>query len=288
MRGDDLIPAGYATAVLETADRREGSITLLELAEPDLDRALAGVDLSPRFGAFLPAFGSETLGAGGRSVLAEEDGRPAGLLLVDPVDDLASIFTRFPHVAEVLLARRGPGPTFVEAELPRPRERFDVFAGPPTGAATHRFRHPPHVAGPEEMSRVVDLLREVYGRCNERWFASALAAGERCVAVDLEGTLAGAAWILASGSVARLHSLTVRAGYRGLGLGADLLAARLWLAHLAGAEEVISEISERNGPSRRLAERAGLRPAGAIFLYEAPGPPSPVRPGGLPGPLRSA
>jgi len=52
-----------------------------------------------------------------------------------------------------------------------------------------------------------------------------------------------------------------------MGIGSDLLFARLLYARDAGACEAISEISERNAASRAVAERAGMRVAGTVFLY---------------------
>ena len=72
-----------------------------------------------------------------------------------------------------------------------------------------------------------------------------------------------------------MHSLAVRPMYRHLGLGTDLLFARLLWARAAGARSVLSEIADQNLPSRAVAEAGGMRRVGEIFFY----PPSEPRSG---------
>ena len=69
------------------------------------------------------------------------------------------------------------------------------------------------------------------------------------------------------GAQARLHSLTVRAPHRRLGIGTDLLAARLLWARRMGCERILSEIARDNMPSQLIALRAGMRRVGEIYFH---------------------
>ncbi len=246
------------------------------LAAGDAEPQLSGVGLSPLFERFLPAFAREAVRSGGSALVARVAGRIAGLLVTDAADHTASVFAREPVVAEAL-ARHAPGvAVFAEIPLAGPSEPYDVLGVDLGAELPHRFAHVVRVLGPADAPRIAGLLREVYGSAGERWVGAAFAEGERCVGVEIGGELAGLGWLLVAGDRARLHLLTVRADVRRLGVGRDLVAARLWLARQAGARCGLTEISPRNLPSQRIASRLGMRPVGRFDLYgrtpPAPGP----------------
>lgn len=238
---------------------------------------LRGTDLSDRFHPFLSRFAAEAVASGGEAKVAEARGEVVGLLVSDLQERTASAFSRSAGVAEALRRSSSAAAVYAERDLAGPREVFQVYSVPLSGEPPHRFRHRVRVVSPSELGRVAGLLREAYGSSPERWLAAAYEADERCLAVEVDGLLAGVGFVLVVGRQARLHTLTVRAGYRGTGVGTDLLVARLWFARSAGAREAFSEISERNAASRAVAERVGMRAVDRLFLY--PGPGGTGRPG---------
>lgn len=238
---------------------------VLSVEEAD---GLPALELSDRFDPFLPHFIRETLRGGGEASIVREGPRAVALWLSDPMERAASLFTRSGEVVEDLLASRPPTPFYCELDLPRRRERFDLYArdlDPTLGA--HRFRHRIRVAQPDELSRVRDLTREAWGPVNDRWFSGFAARPEACFVAEVGSELVGVAWATALGIHGRLHSLSVRPGYRRLGIGTDLLFARLLWLERQGVRDALSEISEHNAASRAVAERAGMRPVGRIYLY---------------------
>jgi RimJ/RimL family protein N-acetyltransferase len=242
-------------------------VTFLPLVADEAADRLRGCDLSDWFNPFLVRFARETLGSGGRAVAALDGSTVTGLLLVDPAERTASVFARRAEVAREL-AERSESPAFyAEVDLDGPREPFRIYVRTLGVEPPHRFRSAVRLLTPTVDPRVPDLLREVYGDSAERWLPVAHAEGERAVGAEVEGKLVGLAWVLVAGRDARLHGLTVRAEYRRLGIGTDLVLARLVYAHRLGARVALSEIADRNLASRATAERAGLRPVGRVYLY---------------------
>ncbi|MCI4319082.1 MAG: GNAT family N-acetyltransferase [Thermoplasmata archaeon] len=236
----------------------------------DLERA----ELSPRFAEFLPYFALEAVRCGGEARVVREDGSVAGLWLTDPSERIASIFARSATVAERLFRERGSFATYCEHRFEPRAEPFVVyersFSAPPP---PHSFRHQLRPVGPDDLPGVIDLAREVDGSVNERWFRRLSDLPEFGILAEVGGRLAGVGWVSLVDGRARLHSLSVRPRFRRLGVASDLVAARVLWAFRSGAAHVISEISERSVGSTILAERAGMRPAGAIYLYPPASPP---------------
>jgi GNAT superfamily N-acetyltransferase len=268
MRGADDAPA-------EPISQR-----VLDLTE--VETQLGGTDLSDWFHPFLPRFARETIRAGGRAVVATQRRRVVGLGLTDPAERTVSVFARSRPIVEALAAEPSEAAVYAEVDLGGAREVFGVHVARLLAEPPHRFRHPVRLLAPSDLPRAAALLREVYGSSAERWLAIASEEGERGFGADVDGTLAGVGWVLVVGPHARLHDLTVRPGYRRIGVGTDLAFARLTYAWQAGARLALSEISEGNAPSRAIAERAGMRAAGRLFLYGR-SPPRPL--GGSIGPF---
>lgn len=242
--------------------------TLVPLAAEEAAARLEGCDLSDWFDPFLGQFVREAAATGGRSFLAQADGSTVGLLVFDPAERVGSVFSRSVSVARELAAAAPAAVGFYsELELDGPRELYRLYARALDSGLTHRFRSAVRLLSPEQDPRVPALLQEVYGDPAERWLRAAAAEGERALGAEVGGELVGLAWVAVAGDQARLHGLTVRAPYRRLGIGTDLVLARLAYARRCGARRGFSEIADRNLASRAAAERAGLRPEGLLYLY---------------------
>jgi GNAT superfamily N-acetyltransferase len=237
------------------------------IATGDVD-ALVRADLSPSFGPFVAHFALEASRGGGAALGVREGAAWVGLLLTDPVERVASILTRSRPLAEAVVRRRRDWAVYSEFVFSAPRETYDVFAGAvPSPGAIPPFRHAVRRATERDFPAIFELTREVYGLANERWFHGLENVREAGFLVEVDGRTAGAGWLSWVPGHARLHSLAVRPPYRHIGIGTDLVFARLMWAGDVGARRVISEISERNETSRALASRAGMAPAGAVHLY---------------------
>ncbi len=249
----------------------DAAVSLRSLGSASEVDELAVSDLSDEFGPFLSHFMRETLRAAGDVRLARVGPDLKGVYLYDPVERVASIFTRTAAVAETLFALRDHLSVFSEFPLGPPRERYDVFSlSLPTPAPVPPFRHPVRAAREGDRASLLDLMSGVYERFNAGWLDSTPAGSEKCFVVEADGRMAGAAWVSRAGSHGRLHSLSVSPRFRGLGIGSDLWRARVLWAGGAGILRLISEIPEANAASRAIARRGGMRPTGLTFRYDRP------------------
>jgi GNAT superfamily N-acetyltransferase len=74
-------------------------------------------------------------------------------------------------------------------------------------------------------------------------------------------------WLSSANRIGRLHSLYVNPQFRGIGIGLDILYARLiWLKSMR-ASSAFSEISRENLPSSRIALKGGMSVSGQVFQY---------------------
>jgi GNAT superfamily N-acetyltransferase len=233
----------------------------------ELDRA----DLSPWFNPFLSHIARETRRCGGEVRVFREEGTVAGLTVSDPVERAATVFTRSRSIAEAAVRGRGTYGMYSDFSFGPPADPFAIFSTSlDDQSPSHRFRHRIRPFSKEDVPSVTDLMREVYGAVNERWFVGLPTASEAGFIAEVDGRLAGVAWVSRVGAHARLHSLTVRAPYRRMGLGTDLLFARLLWAREAGAGTVISEIAEDNVGSQAVAARGGMRRVGQVYFHRPP------------------
>jgi GNAT superfamily N-acetyltransferase len=240
--------------------------------EPEDYRALASAHLSNWFDPFLGAFALEALRSGGDAWVYRSGPDPVALVLTDPFDKVASVLTQSRSFASSALRARGDLAMYAEHAFHPRGEAYDVFAWGAAGVPIDdRFAHRVRPVEAADLPAVLGLLREVYGSANERWFVGTDRGRESGFVVDVDGSPAGVGWLALTGAHARLHSLTVRAPYRRLGIGRDLVVARLLAARQAGARRVLSEISVRNVASLGIAVRVGMRRVGELFLY----PPNP-------------
>jgi GNAT superfamily N-acetyltransferase len=240
------------------------------ITRADIDE-LATADLSPWFNPFLPYFVTETLRCGGGVQVVREAGSLLALSLDDPAENVASVFTLSPPLAEAFVRRRGSRGMYSHVPVDLPSVPFGVWETElPEKAPSRLFRNPIRRASDADLVGVVELMREAYGAVDERWFEGIETSSEAGFVAEVGGRLAGTAWVAVVGSVARLHSLTVRLPYRRMGLGGDLHLARTLWARQMGACRVVSEIADANVASVAVARAAGMRRIGEMYLYPPP------------------
>lgn len=227
--------------------------------------------LSPWFDPFLPLFVRQAVRADGTVRVAGPADAPSGMVIDYPAENVASIFARDPTVAEGLRSLVAGRWVFCETPFEPRGEPYRIHVTDEIPSeSSHRFLHRVRVLMAAEIDSTTRLLREAFDRFDERWLRALPGGEETGFVVEVGGSPVGIAWASVAGAHARLHSLFVSPRYRRLGIGTDLLFARLFWARRAGARRVLSEIAEENRPSRAIAERGGMRPAGTIYLY-APG-----------------
>jgi GNAT superfamily N-acetyltransferase len=230
-------------------------------------------DLSDFFNPFLRHFVEGALGAGGEVWVSIDGGKVNGLLLYNHVEEVGSIFTRVRSVAESLYGLKKRAAMYSDFPLGASVETYLVLAvEAPFRMAAHRFRHPVRMARVTDRPAVARMLVEMYGRIDTSWLDIVPPREEACLVVEIDHAIAGAGWISLANGQGRLHSLSVRPRFRRIGVGTDLVHARIGWAREAGAQRVLTEISEQNVASLAIAMGGGMQRRGQIYLSG----PSPV------------
>jgi RimJ/RimL family protein N-acetyltransferase len=240
-----------------------------EVAEVEEVDSLSIGDLSDFFDPFLVHFMKEALRGGGEVLVSTEGPYVSGIFTYDDDEKVGSIFARDRSVAETLFRRRAPLAAFSDFALAPGAEAYDIFgAEHPAWNVPHRFAHGVRLADAADRAPILQLMREMYGRIEEGWIRSIPRPEEPCFLVEVNGHVAGVAWASVLNRHGRLHALSVRPGYRQMGVGTDLWFARMLWAREAGAGRVICEIAEHNVPSRAIAVKGGMQPIGRIYLSQ--------------------
>jgi RimJ/RimL family protein N-acetyltransferase len=262
---------GRATVVSESSTVDEPRFPVRSVTGLADAAALSVGDLSRFFNPFLIHFVREELRVGGEVRLSMDGPVANGLLLHNPAEQEASIFTRDPRIAATLFGHAARAAVYSEFRLTPSPEVYLVYrADHRTRTGLHRYAHPVRAAESTDGPAILDLMRDVYGRFDERWLEVYPLEHEACFVVDGAEGIAGAAWATVVNGHGQLHSLSVRARYRRTGVATDLWHARMEWTRRAGAGPVLCEIAEQNLPSRAIAEKGGMRPVGEI--YRSPHP----------------
>ena len=237
------------------------------LAREEEVRALRLPSLSEWFDPFLPLFMRDALRCGGEVQVAEEEGEVRGVYLYTPAENTGSIFTRLRGVAGRFLTLHPRSEVYAEQAWGPGSQPLHVMMADLADwdARAHPVRVPVRIGEAEDLPRVKALLREVAGPVDEVWFRGLPRPEELCFLCEVEGRLAGVSWLSLAGHHGRGHSLAVHPRYRGLGIGTDLLVARmLWLKD-HGFRDVVSEIYGGNQAPQTAAERAGMARVGLMY-----------------------
>jgi ribosomal protein S18 acetylase RimI-like enzyme len=200
------------------------------------------------------------------------DGRLSGLALYDRESKLGTVFATDPALVRLFLKMSRSKHFFLEAgttaptALPpgiKPLDRFDLLALDNPSPISY---DPNVVRGmrPDDLPAVQALAAVVYARPGVRWRRIALRDGDVAFVAEVGGQLAGFGFLTVADSTALLHGLTVAPGFRGIGLGNELTAARITAASELGVHRVLVEVSKGNPPVVAIARRTGFTPVGAV------------------------
>ncbi len=241
------------------------------LSSPTDVAPLSVTDLSEWFDPFLKYFMRETLRSGGEVVVAGDGRVVRGVFLHDPVERVASIFTRSQAVANAFYGLRDHVAVYSELPLGSARENFDIFVvNLADGDIPYTYSHTVRAVRDEDRVPILALMTAIYGRFNGAWLGPAFQGTEKGYLAEVDGRPVGAAWVSAVEAHGRLHSLSVLPRYRRLGIGSDLWHARVQWARRNGVRRIFSEIPEDNVASRAIAVRGGMRRVGLAFQCVRP------------------
>lgn len=235
---------------------------------------MEGLELPPLsewFDALLPQFLGDALRTGGEVSLAVSSEGIVGVYLYTPAEGVGSVFTRRRAVALAFLPGSRPGGVYADRPWLDGGEPIEIMAADLRDwAPRYRYRNPVRVAGPSDLTGVQGLMEELTGSTDRSWFGTLPRREEVGFLAEVDGRLVGMSWATVVGAHARGHSFMVHPRYQGLGIGTDLLQARMaWLRGL-GVRQVVSEIYEGNAASKLAAERAGMASVARMYHYRPP------------------
>lgn len=221
------------------------------------------------FQPYLEYWIKETLEIGGEAYISETAaGNSSGLFLYDDYEKAGSIFTRSREVFDYFYALRPFKSIYSELKTEHPKEVYDIHTIElENNSLDHTFSHAISVADMELIEEIRQFMLSTHPGTNPRWIDVALRNGDKCVTVRLGDEIAGVGWLSLVNGIGRLHSLFVKPRFRKIGVGLDILFARLLWLKSKHARMALSEISVNNIQSSRISSRGGMRVSGKVYQY---------------------
>lgn len=131
----------------------------------------------------------------------------------------------------------------------------------------HKFSHEISIAKKEDIGEIEQFMASTHPGINKKWVSVALKNGDRCFMVRLSNEIAGLGWLSLVNGIGRLHSLYVKPQFRRMGIGEDILNARLLWLKLRYASSAFCEVSRYNLASSGNIMKSHMRVSGQVYQY---------------------
>jgi ribosomal protein S18 acetylase RimI-like enzyme len=221
------------------------------------------------FEPYLRYFIVEVLEIGGEAYVSRaSDDNISGIFTYDDFEKIGTVYTRSRKVFDYFYGLKPFDFLFAELRTGVENEIYDIYTiDLESQNIIHRFSHEISMADEGQISEIERFMALAHPGMNRKWVRVAMKNGDKCFVVRLGSEIAGLGWVSFVNSIGRIHSLFVKSQFRRLGIGEDILYARLlWLkskhAHLA-----FSEISRCNSSCSRIALKAQMMACGQVFQY---------------------
>jgi ribosomal protein S18 acetylase RimI-like enzyme len=221
------------------------------------------------FEPYLQFHTREILDVGGEAYVSRTpQGAVSGLFIYDDSEKTGTVYTRSREVFDYFYELKPFDFLFAEMKTEHESEIYDIYTIDFGDLSiVHRFSHEISVADKTRSDEIERFMVSVHPRMNRRWVSVALRNGDECFVVRLDDEIAGLGWLSMVHGIGRLHSLYVKPQFREVGIGEDILYARLLWLKLKHAGWAFSEISRHNSSSSRIAMRAHMAVSGQVFQY---------------------
>ncbi|MEW5760335.1 MAG: GNAT family N-acetyltransferase [Candidatus Thermoplasmatota archaeon] len=121
----------------------------------------------------------------------------------------------------------------------------------------------------EELPEIEKIAKKVYGVKSRRWLKAQFQSGDVGFVARVDGKIVGFSFATYANGQGRIHTLTVLPEYRGLGIGKELMRARLRILYDMGVASVITEIAYWNLASLQIAYNHGFKQVGTMYVETA-------------------
>src|SRR5712692_3854597 len=245
-----------------------GEIKVSEIRNVSDADFTSATDLS-FFDPYLGYWVKEILEIGGEAYVSRTStGDISGLFLYEGYEKTGTICTRSREVFDYFYNSRSFDSIFAEMRTELQNETYDIYTiDLENHPIVHSFNHEISIMDEEQIGEIERFMVSTQPRINRKWVSVASRNGEKCFIVRLANEIAGVAWLSIVSHIGRVHTLNVKPRYRKMGIGLDLLFARLLWLKSKHARSAFSEISRDNVPSSRIATKGGMRVSGQVFRY---------------------
>jgi ribosomal protein S18 acetylase RimI-like enzyme len=221
------------------------------------------------FGPYLQHWIREILEVEGEvHVSKTADDIVSGVFLYDKFEKTGTICTRSREVFDYFYELRPFNSLYAEINTELPKEIYDIYTIDLEHLdPVHTFNHQISIAEEQSSGELGEFMRLTHPGINGKWVDVALRNGDKCVMIRLGDEVAAVGWISLVNNVGRLYSIYVKPKFRRMGMGLDIVYARLLWLRSRRARTAFSEISPNNIPSSGISLRAGMKPTGQVYEY---------------------
>jgi ribosomal protein S18 acetylase RimI-like enzyme len=221
------------------------------------------------FEPYLRYFIREVLEVGGEAYVSRtSDDNISGIFTYDDFEKVGAVYTKSKEAFNYFYRLKPVNFLFAELKTEVDSEIYDIYTiDLENHDIAHRFSHEISMADEGQIGEIERFMVLAYPGMNRRWVRVALKNGDRCFLVRLGSEIAGLGWVSFVKRFGRIHSLFVKPQFRRLGIGEDILYARLMWLKSKHARSAFSEISRFNSSSVRVALKAQMRVYGQVFQY---------------------
>jgi GNAT superfamily N-acetyltransferase len=211
----------------------------------------------------------EILEIGGEAYVSRtSDGVVSSIFIYDDSEKVGTIYTREREVFDYFYELKPFNFLFSEMKTELESEIYDIYAVDFENLSiVHRFSYEISVAQKEHIDEIEQFMASTHPGINKKWVKVALRNRDKCFTVRLKNEIAGLGWLSIVNGIGRLHSLYVKPQFRRIGIGEDILNARLLWLKLMHARSAFCEVSRHNLPSSRNVMKAQMRVSGQVFQY---------------------
>jgi len=221
------------------------------------------------FEPYLPYHIKEILEIGGEvHVSRTSEGTISGLFIYDDFEKGGTIYTRTKELFDYFYGLKQFNFLFSEMKTELENEIYDLYSIDIEHIdLNHRFSYEISTTDEDNLDEIEQFMTSTHPGINKKWVKVALKNGDRCYIIKLSSDIAGLGWVSLVNGIGRLHSLYVKPQYRRMGIGEDILNARLLWLKANDAQSVFTEISRFNVPSSNNVMKAQMKLSGQIFQY---------------------
>ncbi len=157
---------------------------------------------------------------------------------------------------------------FSELKLPIKGDRYLIMEGDiSVGSDVQSCGNLIEVLQISDLPDLMECVKSVYSFAQSSSVRASLQDGDICFIARINNHIAGFAFLSIANHDGRFPLIGVLQEYHGLGIGNDLMRARMSFLKKMGVRRVFSEIEEHNVRSLELSKKFGFKPVGQLWLY---------------------